>query len=94
MRTQESTEEKRSAVLETGCFSFCPVKNIEVYGDGGTVPTNDRSLAERIRALRNFGQSEKYHHDIMGINSLWTDCRPRCESSYRDQINGMKRRDD
>ncbi len=52
-----------------GCFSFYPSKNLGCYGDGGAVSTNDDSLAERLRMLRNYGQSKRYHHDIKGINS-------------------------
>lgn len=52
-----------------GCFSFYPSKNLGCYGDGGAVSTNDDALAERLRMLRNYGQSKRYHHDIKGINS-------------------------
>jgi len=38
-------------------------------GDAGAVVTNDAALAERLRRLRNYGESRRYHHDIHGINS-------------------------
>ena len=52
-----------------GCFSFYPGKNLGAYGDGGAVVTNDPGIAEKIRMFRNYGQSEKYHHDDFGWNS-------------------------
>lgn len=52
-----------------GCFSFYPGKNLGAYGEGGAVTTNDASLAEKLRVLRNCGQSEKYVHPVVGYNS-------------------------
>jgi dTDP-4-amino-4,6-dideoxygalactose transaminase len=50
-------------------FSFYPGKNLGAIGDGGAVTTNDDMLAERLRMLRNYGSSVKYHHDVAGVNS-------------------------
>jgi len=50
-------------------FSFYPGKNLGAYGDGGAVCTNDNSVAERVRLLRNWGSAEKYMHPIQGFNS-------------------------
>ena len=52
-----------------GAFSFYPTKNLGALGDGGAVVTNDRALAERIRRLRNGGQTDRYHHQEFGVNS-------------------------
>lgn len=52
-----------------GAFSFYPSKNLGCYGDGGAVVTNDAILAQKLRMLRNYGQRERYYHDIVGINS-------------------------
>ncbi len=52
-----------------GAFSFYPTKNLGALGDGGAVITNDASIADRIRRLRNGGQSDRYHHVVAGINS-------------------------
>lgn len=49
-------------------FSFYPGKNLGAYGDAGGIVTNDGELADKIRLLRNIGQSVKYHHDIVGFN--------------------------
>lgn len=50
-------------------FSFYPGKNLGALGDGGAVTTDDDALAEKIRMLRNYGSSVKYHHDLQGVNS-------------------------
>ena len=52
-----------------GAFSFYPTKNLGALGDGGAVVTSDATLAERVRRLRNGGQSERYRHDEPGVNS-------------------------
>jgi dTDP-4-amino-4,6-dideoxygalactose transaminase len=52
-----------------GAFSFYPTKNLGALGDGGAVITNDRGIAERVRRLRNGGQSSRYAHTEPGINS-------------------------
>ncbi len=50
-------------------FSFYPGKNLGCLGDGGGVTTNDTTLANCIRALRNYGSEMKYYHIYKGINS-------------------------
>ncbi len=52
-----------------GAFSFYPTKNLGALGDAGAVVTNDPALAERVRRLRNGGQSERYRHIEPGVNS-------------------------
>ncbi len=50
-------------------FSFYPTKNLGAIGDGGAVTTRDASLADRLRRLRNGGQTEKYRHAEFGVNT-------------------------
>ena len=49
--------------------SFYPGKNLGAYGDAGAVLTNADGVAQRIRALRNYGSEVKYHHPETGFNS-------------------------
>jgi len=53
---------------DMGCFSFYPGKNLGAFGEGGMVVTNRPASAERIRMMRDWGQSKRYHHDIIGFN--------------------------
>jgi dTDP-4-amino-4,6-dideoxygalactose transaminase len=52
-----------------GAFSFYPTKNLGALGDGGAIVTNDSALADRVKRLRNGGQTSRYHHQEPGINS-------------------------
>jgi dTDP-4-amino-4,6-dideoxygalactose transaminase len=52
-----------------GAFSFYPTKNLGALGDGGAIVTNDRALADRMKRLRNGGQTDRYHHQEAGVNS-------------------------
>lgn len=53
---------------DLACFSFYPGKNLGAIGEGGAVVTNNSEYAEKIRALRDHGQSRKYSHDMLGYN--------------------------
>ena len=52
-----------------GTTSFFPSKNLGCFGDGGAIFTNDDDLAQRLRSMANHGQTVKYQHDIIGLNS-------------------------
>lgn len=54
---------------QMAALSFYPTKNLGALGDGGAVLTNDPELAQRARMLRDYGQSSKYRHELVGYNS-------------------------
>lgn len=50
-------------------WSFYPTKNLGAIGDGGALTTESPELDEAVRQLRNYGQSVRYHHPVVGLNS-------------------------
>jgi dTDP-4-amino-4,6-dideoxygalactose transaminase len=52
-----------------GAFSFYPTKNLGAPGDAGAIVTDEKEIAEIAFQLRNYGQSERYHHPVLGLNS-------------------------
>ena len=57
------------SVGRAATLSFYPTKNLGALGDGGALLTNDDELAKRFLNLRDYGQSAKYVHDVLGMNS-------------------------
>jgi dTDP-4-amino-4,6-dideoxygalactose transaminase len=53
---------------DVACFSFYPTKNLGACGDAGMIVTNSAKRAERLRILRNHGQTEKYVSGEPGWN--------------------------
>ncbi len=60
---------KAGSLGDAGCFSFYPGKNLGAYGEAGAVVTDDAAINDRIRVLRDHGQTEKYHHEVIGWNA-------------------------
>ena len=50
-------------------FSFYPGKNLGALGDAGATVTNSKDLADKVRAMGNYGSDYKYHHIYKGVNS-------------------------
>jgi dTDP-4-amino-4,6-dideoxygalactose transaminase len=62
-------ERRTGSIGHAAGHSFYPGKNLGAFGDGGAVTTNDAELADRVRALRNYGSCKKYYNDYKGFNS-------------------------
>ena len=54
---------------DAAAFSFYPTKNLGAYGDAGMITTNDAELYEKLLLLRNYGQRNRYHYEMVGYNS-------------------------
>lgn len=87
---------KRAGSLgHAAATSFYPGKNLGCLGDGGAVLTNDSSIAHRLRQLRNYGSSIKYHHEVMGFNSRLDELQAavlRVKLKHLDDWNEMRRK--
>lgn len=66
---KNGTVKKTGTIGHIGCTSFFPSKNLGCYGDGGAIFTNDDALAAQMRMVANHGQSARYYHDVVGLNS-------------------------
>ena len=65
----DGTMKQAGTMGDVGCLSFFPSKNLGCYGDGGAMMTQDADLSERLRAICKHGSKEKYHHQLVGLNS-------------------------
>ncbi|HTZ33115.1 MAG TPA: DegT/DnrJ/EryC1/StrS family aminotransferase [Methylomirabilota bacterium] len=59
---------KAGSIGKAAAFSFYPGKNLGACGEGGAITTNDESMAQRMKMIRDHGQAKKYYHDIEGYN--------------------------
>jgi len=75
-------------------FSFYPGKNLGALGDAGAVVTNDKVLADKIRALGNYGSDYKYHHIYKGNNSRLDELQAAfltAKLPHLDRMNAERR---
>ena len=76
-------------------FSFYPGKNLGALGDAGAVVTNNKELADKVRALGNYGSDYKYHHIYQGNNSRLDEMQAAFLSAklpHLDRMNEERRR--
>tara|TARA_B100000768_G_C11283339_1_gene380108 strand:+ start:5123 stop:6253 length:1131 start_codon:yes stop_codon:yes gene_type:complete len=66
---KDGSKQKVGTIGTIGCTSFFPSKNLGCYGDGGAIFTNNDELAIKLRQTANHGQSRRYIHDRVGVNS-------------------------
>lgn len=87
---------KRTGTLaRAGCFSFYPGKNLGALGEAGAIVTNDEALDQRLRTLRDHGQTHKYHHSLIGWNCRMDGIQAALLSvklKHLDYYNSMRRR--
>lgn len=67
--SQEAKTCKTGTIGDVASTSFFPSKNLGCFGDGGAIFTNNDDLAHIIRGVVNHGMYERYHHDVVGVNS-------------------------
>lgn len=79
---------------DAAAFSFYPGKNLGALGDGGAVVTNNKDLANKVRALGNYGSDYKYHHILKGNNSRLDEVQAAILSvklPHLDRMNSARR---
>lgn len=79
-----------------GCFSFYPTKNLGALGDAGAITAGDAVLAQRVRALRQYGWDQKYRVTIQGGRNSRLDevqaAMLRVRLPHLDEENAARRR--
>lgn len=85
---------KAGTIGDYGAFSFYPTKNIGACGDGGAIFIKSKEMYEKIKMLRNYGQSSRYYTEIEnGINSRLDEMQAailRVKLRYLDRWNSTK----
>ncbi len=71
-----------------GATSSFPIKNLGCYGDGGAIFTNDDDLAHTLRGIVNHGMYERYHHDVIGVNSRLDSIQAAVLRAKLPKLNG------
>lgn len=74
-------------------WSFYPTKNLGCFGDGGALTTDNPQIATKLRALRNYGSTEKYIHDYLGLNSRLDEIQAAVltvKLSQLDELNSKR----
>ncbi len=75
-------------------FSFYPGKNLGALGDAGATVTNNKEIADKLRALGNYGSDYKYHHIYQGTNSRLDELQAAFLSAkipFMDKMNKNRR---
>lgn len=85
---------RAGSIGDAGCFSFYPGKNLGAYGEAGCVVTSNQQLADKLKMLRDHGQSRKYHHEMVGINGRMDGIQGAvltAKLKYLDRWNATRR---
>jgi aminotransferase EvaB len=73
----------------TGCFSFHPLKNLNVWGDGGIITTNSDEMNSKIRLLRNHGLTDRNHCEVFAYNSRLDTIQAVVANHLLDKIEAI-----
>ncbi|MFV8226206.1 DegT/DnrJ/EryC1/StrS family aminotransferase [Christiangramia aquimixticola] len=79
---------KAGTMGDIAATSFFPSKNLGCYGDGGAIFTNNDELAHTIRGIVNHGMYERYHHDVVGVNSRLDSFQAAVLRAKLPKLNG------
>lgn len=86
---------RAGSVGHAAAFSFYPGKNLGACGEAGAVTTSDERLAQKVRMLRDHGQSAKYYHDMEGYNARLDAVQARIlqiKLDHLEEWNRMRRK--
>ncbi len=90
----DGSSQKLGTIGNVGATSFFPSKNLGCFGDGGALFTNDDELAAKLRMVANHGQTRRYYHDEIGVNSRLDSIQAailRCKLPHLDAYNAARR---
>ena len=93
--SKDGTKRKTGTIGHVASTSFFPSKNLGCYGDGGAIFTNDDNLAHSIRGIVNHGMYERYHHDVVGVNSRLDSIQAavlRAKLPHLDSYNSARKK--
>ncbi len=93
--SKDGSKSKVGTIGHVGATSFFPSKNLGCYGDGGAIFTNDDALAHKLRGIVNHGMYERYHHDVVGVNSRLDSIQAgvlKAKLSRLDEYNTERRK--
>ncbi len=91
----DGSEKYCGTIGNMGTTSFFPSKNLGCYGDGGAIITKDATLAEKAQTIANHGQSKRYYHDIIGVNSRLDSLQAailNVKLKYLDEYNAARQK--
>ncbi|WP_150451840.1 DegT/DnrJ/EryC1/StrS family aminotransferase [Arenibacter lacus] len=92
---KDGSRKKAGTFGHVAATSFFPSKNLGCYGDGGALFTNDNELAHTLRGIVNHGMYQRYHHDVVGVNSRLDSIQAavlRAKLPLLDQYNERRRK--
>lgn len=89
--TKSNAWRRAGSIGRAAAFSFYPGKNLGACGEGGAVTTNDAQLAQKVRMIRDHGQSRKYYHDIEGYNGRLDSIQCAILSAKLPHLEGWNR---